>query len=114
MVAVLLDLLGCELLNLFLEARVLVEELMDRIHYIGRVIEEHFQVIERILRDVIEFIGFGCCYRLYTAYAGCDTRLHDDTDRTDTAGRRDMASTAEFNRVTEFDHTHIVTVFLAE
>ena len=114
MVTELRDLLFHMLLDLFLEGCVLVQELMNRIHQIRGVVKERFQVVERVLRHVIQFIRFGSRHRLNTTYTGSNRSLHDNTYRTDTTGTLYVATATKLHRRTVLDDTHVVAVLLSE
>ena len=113
-IAITHDLLSHELLDLFLERSVLVDELMNGSRQIGCIVKERLQPAQRILRYVIELIRLGCSNRLDTTNTGSNTGLHQNTYTSDFTGRRHMASTTKFDRRTIFDHTYIVPVFLSE
>ena len=114
LVAVPLDLLRHEGLDLLLESGVLFDGAMDGSGEIRRVIKESAQAVEHVLRSVVEFVRLGSRHSFYTAYAGSHRGLHDDAYRADLTGGRHVATTAELDRRTVLDDTHVVTVFLAK
>ena len=108
------NLLRHELFDLLLQSCVLVDGLTNSRSQVLRVVEQAAEAVEHILRHVIEFVRFSRCDRFNTTHTSSNTGLHDDANRTDTTGRRHMATTTEFDRRTILDDTHVVAVFLAE
>ena len=113
-IAVTSNLLCHKAFDLLLEVSILVYRFADSTSEVRSVIEHTTQTIYHIHLLVVEFVRFLCRYRLNTTNTRSHTSLHHDAQCANLSCRSHVATTTEFYRWTEFNHAHIVAIFLAK